>query len=434
MRIWLGVLLLIIGIPHSLAIDVQKTDSATVIILTVDKDGEIIGIGSGFFVTEKGHVLTNAHVVEDEGIDKIFIRGKSISDASLARKIWVVPEHDVAVLLAEKPSHVAPMKLLSGNVLKGANVWALGYPGKQLNNMDVFGESYEEIDATLTNGIVSRIFEGTVSDGPERYPVVQHTAEISPGNSGGPLFDECGTVVGINTATTAFEGVDDTDYFAIGSAGILNLLNGRIVGISSTDTCSPEKPPKPETQLSEPEPEPVSPVAHNSLIEPVPDQPLAETNKSFIWLLLALAALGLAYWFYRSKIPVSSQTPLATPSDLERRSDAPKTSSSNSLFRMSGFDERGAPVSFMFVLKSPFNQRGWIIGRASDFADFEIANTGISRAHAQVKVKNNFYYIKDLGSTNGTSINGLKLKPFEYFKVSIGDVVSIASCTLAITT
>jgi hypothetical protein len=300
--------------------------------------------------------------------------------------------------------------------------------------MDVFGESYEEIDATLTNGIVSRIFEGTVSDGPERYPVVQHTAEISPGNSGGPLFDECGTVVGINTATTAFEGVDDTDYFAIGSAGILNLLNGRIVGISSTDTCSPEKPPKPETQLSEPEPEPVSPVAHNSLIEPVPDQPLAETNKSFIWLLLALAALGLAYWFYRSKIPVSSQTPLALPSDLERRSDAPKTSSSNSLFRMSGFDERGAPVSFMFELKSPFNQRGWIIGRASDFADFEIANTGISRAHAQVKVKNNFYHIKDLGSTNGTSLNGLKLKPFEYFKVSIGDVVSIASCTLAITT
>jgi hypothetical protein len=104
------------------------------------------------------------------------------------------------------------------------------------------------------------------------------------------------------------------------------------------------------------------------------------------------------------------------------------------LFSLSGFDERGTPVSLIFQSGSPCNIRGCVIGRSLDFADFEIINTDISRAHAQVKVTEKNCYIRDLGSTNGTSINGVRLEPFEYKKVSYGDEVGIATCTLTITT
>ena len=433
MRVLVVVLLLVFGTPLSWAVEIDDVDSATVLILVYDKSGEPLGLGSGLFVTNMGHVLTNAHVVEDSDIGSIRIFGKSMPrNGEEARTVWVIPDHDAAILKTKKPSKVKPLSLLSGNPRKGENVWALGYPGTQLDNMEIFEELGGELDATLTSGIVSRIFDGSMVKGGSKYPIVQHTAAFSPGNSGGPLVDECGTVVGINTAyTKGDKDVDDTDFFAIGSGGLLKLLSPRIVGLTSIKKCNIEDLKKLEPQLEEPDSleaeDPETPLK----IESAP--PPSSTSESLIWLLFVLLALGIGYLYIRKDPMGSSQTSPPLQPRSTSQGKKPIVARGKQLFRMSGFDERGAPVSFAFEARPPYSDRGGIIGRSLDFADFKIAHKNISRAHLQVKLTKTSCFVRDLGSANGTSVNEVNLRPFEYVKVSFGDEICIATCTLTIT-
>jgi hypothetical protein len=415
-----------------MSLEIDAVDSATVLIAVFDEDGDLIGTGSGFFVTNAGHVLTNAHVIESSDINSIRILGKSIPPKGIeARKVWVVSDQDVAVLKTTKPNSIKPLKLFSEIPSKGAEVWALGYPGKQIQNMHTFGESFDALDATLTNGIVSRTFEGSTTDSNGKYSIIQHTAEISPGNSGGPLFDKCGTVIGINTGTTSgLDEVDDTDFFAIGSNGLLTLLNDRIVGIASNAKCILIN----EQQLE------VKELVPKAVTEPpsLEQKPKLEKNQSYfvqnvsvLWLLLIFAILVFYYSYIRKKTPALPNVVMPLATDSVSRA---KNEFAEKLFRMSGFDERGSPISIVFQSGSACNARGCVIGRSLEFADFEIKNIDISRAHAQVKSDATNCYIRDLGSTNGTSVNTVRLTPFEYTKISFGDEISLAACVLTITT
>ena len=446
MRLWTLVLLLLVGAPLSWSVDIDEADSATVIIFVFDEKGEPISSGSGFFVTKGGHILTNAHVVDDKRAHSFGITGKSMPAPVLARKIWVVPEYDVAVLKAAKPAALKPLRLLSESVSKGAEVWALGFPSKQFDNMNTYGESLDDSfkNATLTTGIVSRIFQGDLrklrklkpnNGSVNKLEIIQHTAKISGGNSGGPLVDECGNVVGINTSITFADPDEQSniDFFAIASSGLVKLLSSRIVGLTLSDECVPEQtrtsaPPASEPELGEvPDPD-AEPKAQE------PPQTSSSANASIIWLILLLGLLVLGYFYVRRKTEGSTYAGQVLQSESQDRSDQPKSASPKTIFRMSGFDERGSPVSFVFEARSPYNERGGIIGRTLAFADFKITNADISRAHAQVKVTERACQIRDLGSTNGTTVNGVKLKPFIYTKISFGDEIGIATCTLAITT
>jgi len=425
----LGIILVFFGLPLSWAVSIDEADSATVLILSLDKGGEIIGNGSGFFVTDDGHVLTNAHVVQDSKIETLLVFGKGMSEEpEIARKIWVIPERDIAVLKTKKPDKVVPLQLLSANPGKGEAVWALGYPGKQLQNMSSFKESYEEWDATLTNGIVSRTFIGATSPENEaRQQLIQHTAEISQGNSGGPLINECGVVVGINYlgTTSVSEEVDDPDFFAIGSKGILEILPTRIDGITSSKGCDVEDAPEVVAELEKSE--------IQSTPEKKPTTEITFTpNLSILFFIIIAAVLAVLYYYLLRARPevkkinkTLEKTALRNP---EYGDDSLKQ-----FLRMSGFNGEGRPISFLFEVREPFDQRGWIIGRNSGFADFEIVNKDVSRAHAQVKVVGEQFYIRDLGSTNTTQLNGINLKPFNYVKISFGDEIVIATCVLVIT-
>ena len=428
MRFFLfGIILPFFGSPLSWAVSIDEADSATVLILSLDKDGEIIGTGSGFFVSDDGHVLTNAHVVGDLQIETLLVLGKGMpKEPQIARKIWIIPERDIAVVITKKPDNVIPLELLSADPSKGEAVWALGYPGKQLQNMESFEESFEELDATLTNGIVSRVFIGaTSSESEARQQLIQHTAEISQGNSGGPLINECGVVVGMNyLGTTAVsDEVDDPDFFAIGSRGILEILSTRIDGIISSEGCTSEDAPE---ILAEVE---------NSEIQSTPEkistpQITSSQNLNILFFIVIAAILAVLYYYLSRARPETKTIDKA----LERTAHAiPKDNSLKQILRMSGFNGEGRPISFLFEVGKPFDQRGWIIGRDSGFADFEIVNKDVSRAHAQVKVVGEQFYIRDLGSTNTTQLNGINLKPFNYVKMSFSDEIVIATCVLVIT-
>jgi serine protease Do len=140
-------------------------------------------LGSGFLVDRQGHVVTNAHVIDDADVVKVRLTDEREFTAKVIGKDTRM---DLAVLQLENASDLPePVSLGSSDALRvGEYVVAIGNP---------FG-----LGNTVTMGIVSAKGR-TIGAGPYD-DFIQTDASINPGNSGGPLFNLRGQVVGINTA------------------------------------------------------------------------------------------------------------------------------------------------------------------------------------------------------------------------------------------
>ena len=142
-------------------------------------------LGSGFVLDKEGHIVTNYHVVQ--GADKIQV-GFSDNASYSAKLVGSDPSTDIAVLKVSAPSRaLTPLPLgNSGGVEVGDQVVAIGNP---------FG-----LDRTATAGIISAIQRRiTAPNGFSIDHALQTDAPINHGNSGGPLIDAHGSVVGVNS-------------------------------------------------------------------------------------------------------------------------------------------------------------------------------------------------------------------------------------------
>ena len=159
------------------------------------------GTGSGFLWDEQGHIVTNAHVVEDANRFKVTLADQSTWDAVL---IGRARDKDVAVLRIDAPNeHLKPLLVgTSTNLEVGQKVFAIGNP---------FG-----LDQTLTTGVISGLGRQITSrTGRPIDGVIQTDAAINPGNSGGPLLDSSGRLIGVNTAIYSPSGASAGIGFAI---------------------------------------------------------------------------------------------------------------------------------------------------------------------------------------------------------------------------
>ncbi len=138
------------------------------------------GVGSGFIVSADGIILTNAHVVD--GADEVTVRLTDKREFQ-AKVLGTDERTDVAVLKIEATGLPVVTTGTSGDVRVGDWVLAIGSP---------FG-----LDNTVTAGIVSAKSRSLPSD--SYVPFLQTDVAVNPGNSGGPLFDTAGSVVGINS-------------------------------------------------------------------------------------------------------------------------------------------------------------------------------------------------------------------------------------------
>ena len=174
---------LYIGGANYSAIYENVKDSVVMIRVFSSSGGSL---GSGFVYDERGHVVTNQHVVRAGDVYRVVFRDGSTYAATL---VGSDVDSDLAVLrIVNPPTTLKPLKLGDSKALKiGEVVIAIGNP---------FG-----LEGTLTVGVVSQKDRLLPTGRGYSIPgVIQTDAAINPGNSGGPLLNMQGEVVGVNTA------------------------------------------------------------------------------------------------------------------------------------------------------------------------------------------------------------------------------------------
>lgn len=156
----------------------RKYKSSVVVVLAFDKNGLPSAIGSGFYF-EDDLIATNAHVIQDAS--KVVLRTVGSDSSFEATEIAHVSKGlDLALLRVPRRGVPVPVSSSAG-IEVGEKVVAIGNP--------------RGLEGTVSEGIVSAI------RGREDFRMLQITAPISPGSSGGPVFSDAGTVIGVATST-----------------------------------------------------------------------------------------------------------------------------------------------------------------------------------------------------------------------------------------
>ncbi|MBO5340733.1 MAG: trypsin-like peptidase domain-containing protein [Oscillospiraceae bacterium] len=147
------------------------------------RTAEGINVGSGIILTDDGYILTNAHILEGASAAQVVLHDDTVLEAKLVGK---ADRQDLAVLKVEGKDLPAARFSDSAQLQVGDNVVAIGNPlGSTLRG-------------TMTQGIVSAINRSVDVDG-VTMSLIQTTAALNPGNSGGALINDRGQVVGITT-------------------------------------------------------------------------------------------------------------------------------------------------------------------------------------------------------------------------------------------
>ena len=160
--------------------------------------------GSGWFFDDQGHIVTNAHVVEGlVGLLKIKPAGKPPTDGFI---VGVDQKTDLAVVRCSTSLVGRPLAIRSSSARLGEICLAIGSP---LN-----------LNESASLGIVSGLSrQSTHPDGHKIEEMIQTDASVNPGNSGGPLVDAKGELIGVNTL-----GIGETVNFAVSSETVSRII------------------------------------------------------------------------------------------------------------------------------------------------------------------------------------------------------------------
>jgi S1-C subfamily serine protease len=168
------------------------------------------GSGSGFVWDDKGHIVTNFHVVDGARSVTVTFGDQETFDATI---VGLEPRKDIAVLKVDAPAKLlSPIRVGKGLQLEvGQKAIAIGNP---------FG-----LDHTLTTGVISalgRQVQG--AGGVSIRDMIQTDAAINPGNSGGPLLDSTGQLIGMNTMIYSKSGSSAGIGFAVPVTTIARIV------------------------------------------------------------------------------------------------------------------------------------------------------------------------------------------------------------------
>jgi S1-C subfamily serine protease len=205
----------------------EKANRSVVHITTKAAQRELLflevpaeGAGSGSVLDRDGHVLTNYHVVEGAQEIRVTLDSGETYEAGL---VGYDQPNDMAVLKIDAPAaELVPIEVGDSTRLKvGQNVYAIGNP---------FG-----LERTMTTGIISSLNRSLpVRNGRTMKSIIQIDAALNRGNSGGPLLDTRGRLIGMNTAIASSTGENNGIGFAIPAETIKRVVpqliaSGRVI-------------------------------------------------------------------------------------------------------------------------------------------------------------------------------------------------------------
>jgi S1-C subfamily serine protease len=178
------------------------------VVIRTAGPGPASGLGSGVIVDAQGDILTSLHVVDGAASVRVSFWDGTDSPATLKS---TDPDHDIAVLTPGKLPEVVVPAVLGGGARVGDETFAVGHP------LGLVG--------SLSAGVISGLNRSfPLSNGKTLSGMIQFDAAVNPGNSGGPLLNRDGQVIGIVTGLANPAG--DDDFVGIGFAVPIGTAGG----------------------------------------------------------------------------------------------------------------------------------------------------------------------------------------------------------------
>jgi hypothetical protein len=449
--ILLGLTLLLPG--AALAFDAKKADQSVIRVVVFEiKNGKRTGtysFGTGF-VVDNEYVVTNHHVTDDSEFTKdggsserVVVDG-STKNLRAAQLVWQAAELDLAVL--KVPGLMRPtLKLASAPPLdypdKAAAVWAIGFPG--IADRSITSET-AFVHSTVTQGIVGKVVMGRAGQKDKVRPIIQHNASINKGNSGGPLFDNCGVVVGVNTfgAVSTMEVSRDQRGRDV-AAGMPNTGIFYSPHISNLIDAQKTVPALAAMKLN------LTPAPCTVAAPEAPGLPVWLYGVIGLVVLLALSStvLALRKGTTREIVRVVESYSAyirrkGDPPSIRVRKEASRAPSAAAELAGAGgsvlvLAGRGGDKKFRVEIAAEELERaaaasegGVVLGRSKSLSDKVIDDPSVSRRHAKFFLADGVLMVEDMGSAYGTKVNGKALAQNEAGGLKPGDKLTIGGVQL----
>lgn len=401
--------------------DFDALEKSVVRIVTQTNQG--IGTGTGFVINDRGYIATNVHVIDGGNLIKaIPTNSNTMYDVDVIARSY---ELDLAIVRVPG-INLPPITLSLAPSRKGQKVWAIGYPGGADRNRPAH-------DPTVQDGVIGRIFSGAWKT--QKFRIIQHNAPTNPGNSGGPLLDDCGRVIGVNTQASLVVIASPSDgitrvphaagiYWSSHIEELAKLLRENAISFQSEDdACLPADSTGRSAEVERARRE----------AERAKRQADDANQKFLIWVILlgavAVVALILALKKPRQQIihaadHISRRFKTKAPAESVQKRVSEKLPEHGLM--LAGFDGNGNPIRIALPPNRFAEQRlGVSLGRHPELVDEIIQDQNVSRRHVRIAAQAGQFYIEDLNSRNGTFLNHRKLSPFKPTLLDCGALVRL---------
>ncbi len=383
---------------------VLKSSKSVIRIITIlgDKSG---ATGTAFCINSDGYFLTNAHVVD--GAKSVFaVMSTNKYDVEVIKKL---DDIDLAILRIRNTGLDPLTFAYKSNINVTDKVSSIGFPGAADKSDDID----ELTTVTINSGIIGKLTKINLSiknQNTARSPVVQHDAAVNHGNSGGPLVNECGQVVGVNvqkglslnrsTAQIVAGDVVQGIFYAIDVDIAKRVLKESHIGFLETGSgCTLGG-----TSMS------------------------VNDRKYFIIagiLLLLLAIWSIIFYTQEKKKKNSAVDESALSRLISRKmgkhnhQETPQVNVNNTTVQLRPV-AGNLPVFNITQIEST-------VGRSRSVS-LHLDDAQVSGKHLTLFLnEQGSVMVKDLGSTNGTYIEGRKLKPNQAYILNRGERLVIGS-------